>query len=251
MSDLNPYASPGLVEPEVLLGPEPRLGNVVANTIRVLLAQWTTVLIALVLLCFPWELFYSYLTNHWLTVDQRWVAFIIGTIGQSTIILFAQGLIMTATSLHLRGLDTRLTSTLAHTLASFPALFLSGIVAWVGILAGCLLLIVPGIYLNIRWMYYGAAAVSEEVSGLRPLQRSWELTNNRLVFSLSVFCLYGLPMVVAGVMLTVLLSYSPTLQHWVLTAAVATVSHFTALLVCIGFTCGYHELVRVHLTPPE
>lgn len=59
-----------------------------------------------------------------------------------------------------------------------------------------------------------------------------------------------MPLILVGIALTVLLSVSETLQHWILSAAVATVSHSTTLVLCIGFTCGYHELIKIAATPP-
>jgi hypothetical protein len=112
------------------------------------------------------------------------------------------------------------------------------------VLAGCLLLFVPGIYLNIRLMYYGCVAVSEDQSGVQPLLRSWELTNTYFLFSLTVFASFSLLMFVVWMALVVLLSASETLQHWVLSASVNTVSHSMTLTVCIGFTCGYHEPIK-------
>jgi hypothetical protein len=209
MTDLNPYASPSYVAADGQTGPEPQLGNVVANTVRVLLAQWSTILVALILVSFSWELLLSYVAKHWLSEADGWQKFLLSTLGQFTVLLLAQGLVMTAATLHLLGREAGLATVATHTLASFPALFLSGAVSFVVIFIGCLLLVIPGIYLSIRWMYYGPAAVTEELSGLAPLRRSWELTNSRLLFSLAVFSLYCIPMTFIALVLEVLLRVSP------------------------------------------
>ena len=57
----------------------------------------------------------------------------------------------------------------------FGALLVPVLLAAFGILGGFLLLIVPGIFLAVRWYFVPQAVVVEGERGATPLQRSWDL----------------------------------------------------------------------------
>lgn len=59
------------------------------------------------------------------------------------------------------------------------ALILAGILAGLGIVAGFILLIVPGLYLLTRWSMIGPAIILERVPATASFARSWELVRGR------------------------------------------------------------------------
>ena len=59
----------------------------------------------------------------------------------------------------------------------FTAVLVPVVLAALGIIAGLIALIVPGIYLAVRWYFVAQAVVVEERRGPAALQRSWELVS--------------------------------------------------------------------------
>jgi hypothetical protein len=60
---------------------------------------------------------------------------------------------------------------------AFTPLFLAVLLAAVGIAAGLLLLIVPGVYLAVRWFFVPQAVVLDGARGLQALSRSGEIVD--------------------------------------------------------------------------
>ncbi len=253
MSQLNPYASPGDAGPGVTNNPNPALSSVITNTLAVMLAQWPTILAVLLLIFFPWELLLSYITSHWIPEDDILRTMGLSTVGELSVLLLGHGIVTAATILHLRGEEAGLQRAIILGLATFPALFVPSLLSFPALfvpsllsyfaISFSLLCVIPGIYLNIRWMYVGAAAVAERQGGLAPLQRSWELTSSQLLFSVAVFFMYGLPMLAVMIAAGLAGEFVPELNYWVYDALMTAVGDLVMLVVTVGFTCAYHELL--------
>jgi hypothetical protein len=77
-------------------------------------------------------------------------------------------------------------------LASAPALFGMGLIAYLAIFGGTLLLIVPGVLISLAWSVNGAALATERLSILGALRRSVELTRGYRGAILGVAIVYSL-----------------------------------------------------------
>jgi hypothetical protein len=73
------------------------------------------------------------------------------------------------------GAHPRVGETLTRGLEAFTPLFLALLVAGLGIALGLALLIVPGVYLAIRWFFVPQAVVLDGRRGVEPLRRSGEV----------------------------------------------------------------------------
>ena len=61
------------------------------------------------------------------------------------------------------------------------------------VVAGLFLLIVPGIYVAVRFQFYGFFVVDEKTGPVESLQRSWEVTDGR------VWSLLWLDLILVGI----------------------------------------------------
>jgi hypothetical protein len=71
-------------------------------------------------------------------------------------------------------------------------LILAAIVAAIGVAVGLFFLILPGLYLLVRWFLYPQAVALEDRRGTQPLRRSGELTEGRWFRSAGVIVLANL-----------------------------------------------------------
>ena len=73
------------------------------------------------------------------------------------------------------GTPPRAREALQSGLDAFAPIFLAVVLAGIGIAAGLVLLVVPGVYLAVRWYLVPQAVVIDGARGLRALRRSGEL----------------------------------------------------------------------------
>jgi hypothetical protein len=79
-------------------------------------------------------------------------------------------------------------------LSKIPGLILSAVMSWVMIMLGCLLFIIPGIFLGLAFHVVYPVAVFEKVSAVDVLERSYKLTQRRrlrILLALIVLAILG------------------------------------------------------------
>jgi hypothetical protein len=100
------------------------------------------------------------------------------------------------------GGDPRLGSIARQGLRVLPVVAAVSIVSWLGILAGFIALIVPGIYLMLRWSVVAQAAAIGDGGWLTALRRGADLTEGRyghvFVFIIFVTLTVGAPVFLVG-----------------------------------------------------
>jgi hypothetical protein len=248
MSGPNPYASPGFVESNEPQRPEPRVGLALQRTVSVLTKVWPLILGASVLLCLPWQMLLSYVTYEWIDEEADPVGamvtiVILSAVGQLTLLLVAQCLVSTAawqaleTKLHYR---ERL---LPASVSTFAAVALAMFLSYIAISLAMILCLLPGIYLNIRWMYLLAVAVDQRQGGLSPLQQSWNLSGQHFQYSLLCFLIYCVPLTLVLIGSSLPGMVSESANFWVVDAFLTVIGDIATLMVCVGFVCTYHELL--------
>jgi hypothetical protein len=90
------------------------------------------------------------------------------------------------------GRDPTLGSVARRGLVTLPVVVAAAIIALLGIAAGFFLLIVPGIYLSLRWAVVAQSAALDEESWVDALRRSGELTDKNFLHIIGVLLLVGL-----------------------------------------------------------
>jgi hypothetical protein len=247
MSDINPYQSPTFSAPLPSRGTvaDPPFINVLRSALQVMFGQWATFVAVLLLICLPWELAVSYIDYFIATEeDQTWPA-VMMLLGPLSAILLAEGIVIAATRDHLLGFQGGVVASFARGIVAYPRLLLWMIASGIVIGIGTVLCILPGVYLNIRWMYVSAAVIYQDPQSRSPLNASWELTQRHMLFSAAVFLGLCIPMVVLVIVPTVLTEVSPTLQHWLIATVIALFSDSVLLSVTCAFACAFHHLRQV------
>ena len=98
----------------------------------------------------------------------------------------------------------------ADRLGGFGSFFVVGLITGLAILLGCLLLILPGLYLSARWAMVDAAVVGENRGFSDAMRRSWDASEgNVLPIALSILTI-SVPMI-AG--LALMLAIDPPLER--------------------------------------
>lgn len=96
----------------------------------------------------------------------------IGLIG-----LFLQGAVAAVCLGDLQGRPVSLQQAMARAADRYIALFVVGLITNIGVFAGALLLLVPGIYLALRWTFGPVLAIARNRSGTEALKISAQLAN--------------------------------------------------------------------------
>jgi uncharacterized membrane protein len=84
-----------------------------------------------------------------------------------------------------------------------PSLFVATLVGAAAVIAGLILLIVPGIIVGLRFMFVGFVVVDQKAGPIDALQKSWELTRgytfDLFLFALAIFGINLLGCILFGV----------------------------------------------------
>lgn len=92
----------------------------------------------------------------------------------------------------------------------------ASIVYGIGVIAGTILLVIPGIIVLMRWFFYNYALVDKGTSGLDALTISWNITKGntikllRFSFVIGLINILGMLALVIGLLVTVPLSFLAT-----------------------------------------
>ena len=127
---------------------------------------------------------------------------------------------------------------------AFTPIFLAILLAAVGIAAGLILLIVPGVFLAVRWYFVPQAVVLERARGPAALSRSWDLTEGFWWRTFTALVVANLLALVPGLFLSAPLAaaaQSADRAAWSLAGTIAT-EIVTAPFLALLSTLLYYDL---------
>lgn len=123
--------------------------------------------------------------------------------------------------------------------SAWGRMFWTRLLAGLAIIFGLLLLIVPGVFLLVRFCFAESVAVVEHTSGTDALARSFEITKGRFWQTLG-FCLVVALLIVVPVIVVILPGmFIPALDHWLIDAATSLAADVLASFATVTFLCGY------------
>ncbi len=145
--------------------------------------------------------------------------------------------------------ETRLKDALLFTLRKLPALLAAGFI-YMLIVTPASLLIVPGIYLGVRFLFFNYAILVDNESAIGSLKKSWNIVKGnwlRTFALLAVFAVIGFP-----------LGYLPEIENMLLWAVASAGMMFVRGWAIASLTLAYLQLapepeneVEEHSTRPE
>jgi hypothetical protein len=121
--------------------------------------------------------------------------------------------------------------------------FLSGIL----LIFGFLLLIIPGVYLLTRLCFVESVAVIERTSGIQAIQRSFELTKDRLWQTFRFGLVIGSIIFFLCVAVVLPAVFIEALDHWLIDAATQLVCDIFIAFATVAMLCGY----EAYCTEPD
>jgi hypothetical protein len=127
---------------------------------------------------------------------------------------------------------------------AFTPIFFAVLLAAAGVAAGLLLLIVPGIYVFVRWYFVPQTVVIEDARGPAALSKSWDLTAGFWWRTLGVLVIGNLAALLPAVLLSAPLAAvaeSTDRALWSLIGAIATET-LTAPFLALLSTLLYYDL---------
>jgi hypothetical protein len=127
---------------------------------------------------------------------------------------------------------------------AFTPIFLAILLAAAGIAAGLLLLIVPGIYVAVRWYFVPQAVVIQGARGTGALSRSWDLTAGFWWRTFGILVVGNLAALLPGVLISAPLAAvaeSTDRALWSLIGTIATET-LTAPFLALLSTLLYYDL---------
>jgi len=143
-----------------------------------------------------------------------------------------------------RGERPRVGPSLQSALDVFTPLFLAVLMAAAGILLGALALILPGIYLAVRWYFVAQVVVIEGKRGVEALTRSAAVSRDAFWRTLGILLLANVLAAVPGILVLTPLSaaaQSADSQAVLLLGEIATES-LTTPFVAVVATLLFHDL---------
>jgi hypothetical protein len=175
------------------------------------------------------------------------VSFLLWIVGT----FWLQGALVEAVS-DLRGGNTDLSigELYQRTQPLLPALIAAGFVAALGIAAGLVLLVVPGLILLTRWIFIVPVIVLEKKSAGESFGRSWQLVKGSSWPVLWLILLTILVLAAGSSLISLALFSFSILPHFLSRWIVGTIANsLTAPFAALVWTLSYFELVREQVQP--
>lgn len=255
MSQINPYQSPALLQSEPQFQPvtgPPTFARVLASCVEVLVNQWLTFLVAAVVLFLPWEMFLGYIEYYHTTEDDPFLFLFLISLTPLTVFLLANAMVVAATRQQLLREEGGTAGAVLTAIKSAPWLFIWVLVSGIAIGIGLLLCAVPGIALNILWMYVLPIGVNERQTYVNPLTASWRLAQDHLGYSVVTFLSLGIPMVVIVMAPSLVLEwFYPEFDSWLADVFIGVFEDLVPLVVTCAFACAYHHLRQAEAEQPS
>ncbi len=130
-------------------------------------------------------------------------------------------------------------SALGMGFASWGRMWWTRFLYGIALILGCLLLVVPGVWLLVRLSFVEPVAVLERLSGTDAMRRSFALTKGRfwlmVRLGLATFAVSALP----GFALVAAVGFIPGLDNWVVDAAAQLVGDIVLAFGTVVFLTAY------------
>lgn len=95
-----------------------------------------------------------------------------------------------------RGEKPTVGETLGTSLRVFPTALFGTIISLIALMIGLVLLIIPGLFLAGRWMYWGVSLMEERGSALDAIGRSWQLSKGNWWRGIGILTVVGILVIV-------------------------------------------------------
>ena len=171
-----------MTPPHELVLARPRdLSSLVGDALRVLLRHFGTFLALSAVVVVPVHLIVSGLGLEQLTAAYDSSPSVAETVIPTAVSFLVVAPLINAICIYAlhsvaEGGRPRAGQSIVEGFEAFTPIFLAVVLAAVGIAAGLLLLIVPGIYVFVRWYFVPQAVVIQDARGPGALRGSWDLT---------------------------------------------------------------------------
>jgi hypothetical protein len=169
--------------PDAFVLARPRdLSALVGDSLRVFARHFGTFLILSAVVVVPVHLIVSGVGLEQLTADYDSSPSLAETIIPTAVSYLVVAPLINAICIYAlhsvaEGGRPRAASSIVEGFEAFTPIFLAILLAAIGIAVGLLLLILPGVYVAVRWYFVPQTVVIEEARGPRALSRSWDLTD--------------------------------------------------------------------------
>ncbi|MEX0611332.1 MAG: hypothetical protein WD229_04355 [Pirellulales bacterium] len=241
MENVNPYASPLAAGGEAVAAAEQPLtllGAFRAGT-SLYLRRLPTIVALTLSIWVPAELFVSYQEYFVLDPDDvlgvfRWTALTEAVVG-----IIATGGIISVGEADLRGEHRGWLAGLVDGLRAWPRLFATRLLGGLVLICAAVFLLLPAIYLGVRYSLSDTAAVVERRAGMGALNRSMELTRGRFLVFFGLLVVTLVPLLIAGGVIFLPLLLFPEIDHWLVSAALTCVTDLLYSWMTLVFVAAY------------
>ena len=242
MEPVNPYAAPrdaGEEGPAVALEQPLSLLGAINTGTSLYLRRFPTWAAITLVVWGPVETFISYQEYFVLDPDDplgvvRWEALAEALVG-----IIAVGATISVGEAALRGEHRGWLAGLGEGLRSWPRIFSSRFVGGLLVLLAALLLLLPGLYLGVRYSLSDCAAILERRAAMNAVSRSMELTRGRFLIFLALCVITIVPNLLTGSVIYVPLMLFPAIDHWLVAAALGCVLALLEPWMTLVFVAAY------------
>jgi hypothetical protein len=234
---------------QVVLGRPRDLSALMGDSLRILFRHFGTFMALSAVVVVPVHLIVSGVGLEQLTAGYDSSPSIEETIIPTAVSFLVVAPLIAAICIHAlhsvaEGRRPRAGASLVEGFEAFTPIFLAILLAAVGIAAGLLLLIVPGVYVAVRWYFVPQTVVIEGARGPGALSRSWDLTAGFWWRTFGVLVVANLAALVPALLLSAPLAAvaeSTDRALWSLVGAIATET-LTAPFLALVSTLLYYDL---------
>jgi hypothetical protein len=256
MEPINPYASPLVAPGEEPMGeadqPLSLLGALNVGT-SLFVRRFPTLAAITLVVWAPLEALISY--QEYFVLDPDDPLGILGwsVLPQALVGIVAVGGTISVGEAALRGEHRGWLAGLGDGLRGWPRLFSSQLVGGLLLIVAAFFLLLPALYLGVRFALSDCAAIVERRAGMNAINRSMELTRGRFLTFLGLCVVTIVPILSAGSVIFLPLAYFPQYDHWLLSAALACCLDLLETWMTLVFVAAYvqcrAEERRVNVEP--
>ncbi|MDX1947466.1 MAG: hypothetical protein SFU86_18845 [Pirellulaceae bacterium] len=218
--EINPYAAPSVESAVLAAGPPPAtFFQVLAAGTGLFVRRLPAVAAIMLVVWGPLELGQSYLETYVLDPDDVGTSFRLSMLLDALFGIIAVGAIVNLGLAESRGEPLAWWTCLGRGVAAWPRLFATRFVSGILLLLAALLLILPALYLAVRFSLGDTIAVAEGKAGMPALTRSLELTKGKFFWFTGLASVTVGSVLVFSVVTELPLIFFPDIHHWLLDAA--------------------------------
>lgn len=213
---LNPYASPQPAEAlDQTAGPPFSFTSIVATGFHLYRRNFLAVAVVTLFVFCPIEFIESYCEYFVFEADDIGAIYRLDSVLEGLFGIIAYGSVIAIGLSDLRGQPLSSLAALRHGIAAWPRLFWTGILSQFAVAIGLLLLVIPGVFLAVRFSVYNCVAVNEGLNGVGCLKRSMVLTKGNFLGFLILGIFTLVTMTLLGAIAVIPLIVIPQIDNWI------------------------------------